>query len=159
MDVARALFHDPRILILDEPTTGLDPQSRVMVWGVVEKLRRREGLTVFLTTHYMEEAAEADYVVILESGSVVANGTPHDLKTALTGDFIKLYGVDEAALAARHIACEAEHGYLRLRVRSTAEAKELLIANADLFNDFEIIKGGMDDVFLAATGKTAKEDC
>ena len=76
IDIARALLHRPRILILDEPTTGLDPQTRSLVWQVVEQLRRKEGITVFLTTHYMEEAADADYVVILDKGKIAAEGTP-----------------------------------------------------------------------------------
>lgn len=85
IDIARALLHRPEILILDEPTTGLDPQTRKLLWDVVQELRRRENLTVFLTTHYMEEAADADYVVILDSGAIAAEGTPLDLKNAYTG--------------------------------------------------------------------------
>ena len=97
IDVARALLHKPRILILDEPTTGLDPQTRRLLWDVISDLRKKEQMTVFLTTHYMEEAAEADYVIILDSGSIVAKGTPLSLKNTYTGDFITLYGVEESA--------------------------------------------------------------
>ena len=93
IDIARALLHSPKILILDEPTTGLDPQTRKILWNVVSQLRQNENLTVFLTTHYMEEAAEADYVVILDSGKIAAKGTPLELKNTYTGDFITLYGV------------------------------------------------------------------
>ena len=100
IDIARALLHRPRILILDEPTTGLDPQTRKLLWDVIESLRKSEGMTVFLTTHYMEEAAEADYVVILDAGRVVAEGTPHSLKNEYSGDFITLYGVEDAAVEA-----------------------------------------------------------
>ncbi|PWM44713.1 MAG: ABC transporter [Clostridiales bacterium] len=157
IDVARALFHSPKILILDEPTTGLDPQSRIMVWTVVEKLRKTDGLTVFMTTHYMEEAAEADYVVILENGKIAANGTPNDLKNEFTGDFIKLYGVDKCELEKREILYTEENGYLQIFVKNTKEAKDLITQNGDIFNDFEVVKGKMDDVFLAATGKTIKE--
>ncbi len=157
VDVARALFHNPKILILDEPTTGLDPQSRIMVWNVIEKLRKTEGLTVFLTTHYMEEAAESDYVVILESGKVVANGTPNELKTKYTGDFIRLYNVSNESLNALGLPFTQENGYLKIEVKNINEAKQLIIKYADIFNDFEIVKGKMDDVFLAATGKTTKE--
>lgn len=74
-------LHEPELLILDEPTTGLDPQTRLLLWSVVMQLRAEHGLTVFLTTHYMEEAADADYVVILDSGSIAAEGTPLELKT------------------------------------------------------------------------------
>ena len=86
IDIARALFHKPKILILDEPTTGLDPQTRKTLWNVVSNLRKNENMTVFLTTHYMEEAAEADYVVILDSGKISAEGTPLALKNTYTGD-------------------------------------------------------------------------
>lgn len=80
IDIARALIHRPEILILDEPTTGLDPQTRKLLWDVVRELRKTENMTVFLTTHYMEEAADADYVVILDSGKIAAEGTPLTLK-------------------------------------------------------------------------------
>lgn len=157
VDVARALLHSPKILILDEPTTGLDPQSRIMVWNVVAQLRKARGLTVFLTTHYMEEAAEADYVVILDSGKIVAEGTPNDLKNTYTGDFIKLYSVKNETLDALQIPYVQENGYLKLSVKNTAEARELITRYPEIFSDFEIIKGKMDDVFLAATGKQLKE--
>ena len=91
IDIARALLHRPKILILDEPTTGLDPQTRKTLWNVVSDLRKNENMTVFLTTHYMEEAAEADYVVIIDGGKISAEGTPLDLKNTYTGDFITLY--------------------------------------------------------------------
>ena len=92
IDIARALLHRPKILVLDEPTTGLDPQTRNLLWQVVGKLRREENLTVFLTTHYMEEAADADYVVILDHGKIAAEGTPLMLKNTYTGDYITIYG-------------------------------------------------------------------
>ena len=95
IDIARALLHDPKILILDEPTTGLDPQTRKTLWDVIFGLRKNQNMTVFLTTHYMEEAAEADYVVIIDKGKVVANGTPLELKNQYTGDFITLYNTNE----------------------------------------------------------------
>ena len=96
IDIARALLHDPQILILDEPTTGLDPQTRNILWRVIDELRKTKNMTVFLTTHYMEEAADADFVVILDHGRIAAEGTPLQLKNTYTGDFITLYGVDEA---------------------------------------------------------------
>ena len=95
-DIARALLHAPAILILDEPTTGLDPQTRSVVWRVIGRLRKEQGMTVLLTTHYMEEAADADAVLIIDAGRRVASGTPLELKNAYTGDFITLYGVSEA---------------------------------------------------------------
>ena len=156
LDVARALINDPKILILDEPTTGLDPRSRKTVWEVIDRYRLEKGLTVFLTTHYMEEAAEADYVVILDSGKIAAEGTPNDLKNRYTGDFIRLYNGDKTALSKKGIAFSEENGYLQIEAENTREAKELILQNPELFDDFEIIKGKMDDVFLSATGKKLK---
>lgn len=153
IDIARALLHRPEILILDEPTTGLDPQMRMLLWKVVTELRKKENMTVFLTTHYMEEAAEADYVVILDSGSIVAEGTPLDLKNRYTGDFITFYGVQEEQLAALGFRCERIRDAVRVEIPDTAAATKLILSHPELFCDFEITKGKMDDVFLAATGK------
>lgn len=153
IDVARALLHKPEILILDEPTTGLDPQTRRQLWDVIATLRREEGMTVFLTTHYMEEAADADYVVILDSGRIAAEGTPLYLKNTYTGDFITLYGAEKAAVDGLGLPTEALRGALRVSVPDTAAATRLIVAHPELFTDYEITKGKMDDVFLAVTGK------
>lgn len=153
VDVARALLHRPKILVLDEPTTGLDPQTRKTVWAVIEDLRKKENLTVFLTTHYMEEAAEADYVVILDGGKISAEGTPVQLKNTYTGDFITLYGVTEAQAQALGKRYEAIVGGYRIAVADTKEATELILKHSKIFTDYEIVKGKMDDVFLAVTGK------
>ncbi|MBO5939278.1 MAG: ABC transporter ATP-binding protein [Clostridia bacterium] len=158
IDIARALLHRPKILILDEPTTGLDPKTRKLLWGVIDGLRKTEKTTVFLTTHYMEEAAEADHVVILDNGSLIAEGSPLELKNAYTGDFITLYGVDEEGVRSLGIPYEPTSGGYRLAVENTAAATELIVANPEIFRDYEIIKGKMDDVFLSATGKTLKGD-
>lgn len=154
IDIARALLHRPRILILDEPTTGLDPQTRQTLWSVVSSLRRDENMTVFLTTHYMEEAAEADYIVILDKGKIAAEGTPLSLKNAYTGDFVTLYGVDEAAVKALATEYEVLRDGFRFAVPNTAKATELILQRPDLFSDYEIAKGKMDDVFLNVTGRT-----
>lgn len=153
IDIARALLHRPEILILDEPTTGLDPQTRRLMWDVVQELRRRENLTVFLTTHYMEEAADADDVVILDSGAIAAQGTPLELKNTYTGDFITLYGTPETAVRALGLPCEVLRGAVRIAVPDTAAATKLIVEHPALFTDYEITKGRMDDVFLAVTGK------
>jgi multidrug/hemolysin transport system ATP-binding protein len=112
---------------------------------------------VFLTTHYMEEASEADYVVILDSGKIVAEGTPHDLKDRYAGDFIKLYRADTAELDRLGIAYTLQNGYVQIAVTHTAQAREMIQQYPALFEDFEVVKGKMDDVFLAATGKELKE--
>ncbi len=153
VDIARALLHKPEILILDEPTTGLDPQTRKLLWDVVSDLRKSEKMTVFLTTHYMEEAADADYVVILDSGMIAAEGTPLELKNAYTGDFITLYGADKSAIDPLGLSCEALRDAVRISVPNTAEATRLIVGHPELFTDYEVTKGKMDDVFLAVTGK------
>ncbi len=154
IDVARALLPNPKILVLDEPTTGLDPQTRKTLWNVISDLRKNENMTVFLTTHYMEEAAEADYVVILDSGRISAEGTPLELKNAYTGDYITMYGVSEEEVEKLGIAYEPIRDAFRLSVPNTKAATEIIINNPKLFIDYEITKGKMDDVFLAVTGKT-----
>jgi len=153
IDIARALLHKPKILILDEPTTGLDPQTRKLLWDVISELRQKENMTVFLTTHYMEEAAEADYVVILDGGKVAAEGTPLELKNTYTGDFITLYGVEEAAVKTLDVEYTALRNAYRLQVSNPAQATELIVKHPHIFTDYEITKGKMDDVFLKATGK------
>ncbi len=154
-DIARALIHKPKILILDEPTTGLDPQTRKTVWNVIERLRSSGDMTVFLTTHYMEEAADADYVVILNAGKVVAKGTPVELKNEYTGDFISIYDKTEDDLQVLGRPLQKIAGGYRIEVKDTAQATELIKAYPKLFTDYEVSKGKMDDVFLAATGLKA----
>lgn len=153
IDIARALLNRPRILILDEPTTGLDPQTRKHLWNVISQLRAKENMTVFLTTHYMEEAAEADYVVVLDSGKISAEGTPLQLKNTYTGDFITIYGISEEQVKRLQKPYEAIRDAFCISVSNTAEATELIIKHSDIFTDYEITKGKMDDVFLAVTGK------
>ena len=153
IDIARALLHDPKILILDEPTTGLDPQTRKLLWNVITNLRKDKGMTVFLTTHYMEEAADADYIVILDSGKISAQGTPLELKNKYTGDFITIYNANEEDILALGIEYENIRDAYRLSVPNTSAATDLIIKHPDLFTDYEITKGKMDDVFLAVTGK------
>ena len=153
VDVARALLNNPKILILDEPTTGLDPEARKALWSVVTTLRKDQNMTVFLTTHYMEEAADADYVVILDSGKISAEGTPLELKNNYTGDFVTIYNVDEDKIKALGLPYENIRDAVRIAVKNTEEARDLIVKHPDLFTDFEITKGKMDDVFLAVTGK------
>lgn len=153
VDVARALIHNPKILILDEPTTGLDPEARKLLWNVVTNLRKSRNMTVFLTTHYMEEAADADYVVILDKGKIAAEGTPLSLKNEYTGDFVTIYNVEEEKVKALGLPYEKIRDAFRVSVKDTAEARDLIMKNPALFTDFEITKGKMDDVFLSVTGK------
>ena len=156
IDIARALIHKPKLLILDEPTTGLDPKTRITVWNVIEKLRKEEGLTVFLTTHYMEEASDSDYVVILDNGKIVAEGTPHELKNKHASDFIKLYNHREEAekyFSSLGYAVKNERDFTQIELRSTSETAKFFNEMPKIFEDFEVLKGNMDNVFLKVTGK------
>ncbi len=157
IDIARALINKPRILILDEPTTGLDPQTRKILWNVISNLRKNENMTVFLTTHYMEEAAEADYVVIIDGGKISAEGTTLELKNKYSDDYITLYGVDEEEVKLIGSDYEALRDAFRLSIPNTKKATELIIKHPDLFLDYEITKGKMDDVFLRVTGKKLED--
>lgn len=160
LDIARALFHNPKLLILDEPTTGLDPKTRITVWNVIDRLRKEGGLTVFLTTHYMEEAAGADYVVILDAGKKVAEGTPHDLKNKYANDFIRFYRrLDQVEKIFTDLGASVrrERDFIEAAVKTTAEVAGLIKKYPDLFEDFEVLKGNMDNVFLKVTGKDLKE--
>jgi len=153
IDIARALIHNPKILILDEPTTGLDPYTRKMIWEVISNLRKTQNLTIFLTTHYMEEAAEADYVVILDSGKISAEGTPLELKNKFAKDYITIYGVSQEEIEKLGVNYQVIKDGFKLIVENTHVAKQLILSNPNIFNDFEITKGNMDDIFLAVTGK------
>lgn len=153
IDIARALLHQPKILILDEPTTGLDPQTRKLLWDAVTKMRKEQKMTVFLTTHYMEEAAEADYVIILDSGKIAAQGTPLELKNAHAGDYITLYGAKEEDAKKLGYSYEKIKSAYRISVPDTASATKLVISYPEVFVDYEITKGKMDDVFLSVTGR------
>lgn len=158
VDFARALLNNPKILILDEPTTGLDPQTRKNVWNVINKLRKDNEITVFLTTHYMEETTDADYVVILDKGKIVAEGTPIELKNKYTGDFIILYNVKKEDVENLNLPYKKIAGGYKISIENTQSATNLIKKHSELFSDFEIIKGNMDDVFLACTGKELKGD-
>ena len=154
IDIARALIHRPEILILDEPTTGLDPQTRMRIWDVIEKLRVDENLTVFLTTHYMEEAANAGYVIILDKGRIVAEGTPFELKSEYVQDTMSVYGVTEEEIKTLGRNYKKIRDGYQLKIKNTLEATKLIVEHQNVFRDYEVVKGGMDDVFLAVTGRT-----
>lgn len=153
IDIARALLHNPKILILDEPTTGLDPQTRKTLWSVISDLRKNQNLTVFLTTHYMEEAADADYVVIIDKGEISAKGTPLELKNKYTRDFVTVYGISEEEAKKLGGSYKKIRDAYQFSVSSTKEAASLISKHPEIFSDFEVTKGKMDDVFLAVTGK------
>ena len=161
VDIVRALLHKPNILILDEPTTGLDPKTRKLVWDTINELRKTTNLTVLLTTHYMEEASIADNVVIIDGGKIVAEGSPLTLKNKYANDYIKAYKYDNSIfeiLDKAKIPYKKEKNCLEILFKSTDEAKNFLVKHNNLFKDIEIVKGSMDDVFLSITGKELKEN-
>lgn len=160
-EIAAALMHTPEILFLDEPTTGLDPATRKSVWETVGKLRSDYGMTVFLTTHYMEEAAQANHIVLLDSGKVVASGTPFELKERFAHDSLKIQPKDTAQVQAEldklgfeHIECE---GIVIVPLKATVDALPILEKLGEKINGFEVVQGTMDDVFLNACGKALND--
>ena len=156
-DIARALINTPKILFLDEPTTGLDPQTRKNVWDSIRSLQQETGMTVFLTTHYMEEAAQADYVMVIDNGRIAAQGTPTALKEAYASDLLKLVPADEAALLAildqQEIPYTRVAGRVVIKIGATLEALPLLERLKPYISGFEVLNGTMDDAFIGVTGK------
>ncbi len=162
VDIARALIHEPSILFLDEPTAGLDPASRDLVWRTIQRLREDTGLTVFLTTHYMEEVERVDRVCVIDRGRIVADGTPAALRAAHSHSVLTITTSDPAALVAlahRHdAAASVDVDRVSLAVPDARTARELLAAHGDAVADFEFRHGRMDDVFLTLTGRTPDGD-
>ncbi len=152
VDIARSILHNPEVLILDEPTTGLDPNTRKKLWNIIRNLREKNGMTVFLTTHYMEEASDADFIIIIEKGKIITEGTPLELKNKYAKDMISIYHVDEEDIKKLKLPYTKIRDGFRIEIENTNLATELIIKNKDLFKDYEIVKGKMDDVFLNATG-------
>lgn len=159
VDIARAMVHRPRLLILDEPTTGLDPKNRLTVWALIDKIRKETGMTVFLTTHYLEEAEKASDVVIMDKGTIIAHGTPNELKNAYSNDRLVSYMPRneefETRLAAENLrfCYDDERGAYKIVIRDSEAAKEILRKFDAYTRDVEILKGDMDDVFLNVTGR------
>lgn len=163
-EIAAALMHTPEILFLDEPTTGLDPATRRDVWKTIEDLRKNTGMTVFLTTHYMEEAAAADRIIIIDKGSITAEGTPFELKEKYASDTVKLYVPEEKTerlihrLFEKGITAEAMTGGVKFSVKETKSALPFINEISDEIEGFEVIQGNMDDVFLNAVGNNLEEE-
>jgi multidrug/hemolysin transport system ATP-binding protein len=160
-DIARALVNTPKVLFLDEPTTGLDPQTRKSVWETITKLQHDTGMTIFLTTHYMEEAAEADFVIVIDNGDIVAKGTPSDLKERYTSDKLTLVAKDADSLATKltvkGLAPEVVANRVTLRVANTLAALPILEEYKAAITGFTVTTGTMDDAFIAITGKEIRE--
>ncbi len=155
-EIARALVNAPEIMFLDEPTTGLDPATRKKVWASLERLRREEKMTIFLTTHYMEEAARASHIAIMDAGHLKEYGTPFSLKEKYAKDQLRLYsrspGLEER-LAALQAAYRKKEDYFVVAVPESMAALAVLDSVRELIDGFEMVQGSMDDVFLNVTGK------
>lgn len=162
-EIAAAFLNQPEVLFLDEPTTGLDPATRKMVWESIDALRKEHHTTVFLTTHYMEEAARADHIAIMDAGKIKEQGTPFTLKEKYTKDFVRLVPIEgrqqefEAQLLAvcgTDTSLKQDGGAYVLKVSDSMEALPLLKNVEPFLKGFEVINGTMDDAFLNITGKT-----
>lgn len=162
-EIGRALMNDPKILFLDEPTTGLDPQTRIVVWQTIRRLQNELNMTVFLTTHYMEEADAADWVAIIDHGKIVAEGTPFDLKETYSRDTLRLLPVDDGGfirdwLTKNNYVFEKAGDQLWVPVKDSLEAYDMLRALHGKYSAFEVVKGSMDNVFVSITGHVIRED-
>lgn len=161
-DIARALIHQPSILVLDEPTTGLDAQSRKNIWETILRLQEETKMTVFLTTHYIEEAAESDFVVVMDKGKIVAKGTPEQLKSTYSSHRLVLIAKDQAKLremlqADHHVFFE-ERSMFHLTLNATTDAIPILNKYADFLLSFEVKMSSLDDVFLTITEKDGDDN-
>lgn len=161
-DIARALVNTPKILFLDEPTTGLDPQTRKSVWDTIRNLQKGTGMTVFLTTHYMEEATKADYVAIIDNGQISAKGTPSELRAKYSTDTLRLIPKDSERLTIflnkQNIKFIISGGAFIILISNTLDALPLVNNAESLISGFEVISGSMDDAFVKITGHAMRED-
>ncbi|HWJ82579.1 MAG TPA: ATP-binding cassette domain-containing protein [Nocardioides sp.] len=169
LDIAMALIHSPSLVFLDEPTTGLDPQARINLWEHIGDLRDKEGATIFLTTHYLDEAdALADRIVIIDRGEIVASDTADNLKASVAGDLVDLEVVtdEEVAVARDKLATisdevEVEGHHVRGRVARAGKAVPGLLRDLDAasvsLESIEVVRPTLDDVFLTLTGRTLRD--
>lgn len=150
-DIARALINQPKLLFLDEPTTGLDPKTRLSVWQTIKDMQEKFGMTVFLTTHYMEEAANADQITIINKGEIIAEGSPRDLKEQYTKELLKIYNPTSEIinyLNGNQIDYNLEKNLVVIEITQVDRAIEILADLKTEITSFEMIQGNMDDVFL-----------
>lgn len=152
VDIARALLHQPKILLLDEPTTGLDPQNRKQIWNTILNLQRETNMTVFLTTHYIEEAANSNFVVVMKEGEIIAKGTPNQLKAEHSADRLKITAKDRAQFRSQlqtdQLVFTEEHDTFLIQLAKTTEAISLLAKYEQLIASFEVQQSSLDDVFI-----------
>ncbi|MDD3365576.1 MAG: ATP-binding cassette domain-containing protein [Syntrophomonas sp.] len=161
-DIARALINTPKILFLDEPTTGLDPQTRVSVWETIRNLQKEKGVTIFLTTHYMEEAAGADDVAIIDHGNIVVRGTPADLRVRYSLDQLRIIPNNNEQFiefaSRRGLQIKPGPGMFTINIENSMQGLQILKDAEPLIQNFEVIRGNMDDVFINITGKELRSE-
>ncbi|WP_301108042.1 ABC transporter ATP-binding protein [Sporosarcina sp.] len=152
VDIARALLHQPKILLLDEPTTGLDPQNRKQIWNTILNLQRETNMTVFLTTHYIEEAANSNFVVVMKEGEIIARGTPNHLKAEYSADRLMITAKDQAhfrsQLQADQLVFSEDHSTFLIQLKKTTDAIALLTKYEQQIVSFEVQQSSLDDVFI-----------
>lgn len=160
-EIARGLVHYPKVLFLDEPTMGLDPQTRSNVWEYIYRLQKEKNITIFLTTHYMEEAEICQKVAIIDKGKIVAHDTPYNLKKQYTSTVMKIETDDIEALtkylSAKNLKHKTSDNLVITYVNNPEQILQILSDNKQIINDLEINKGSLNDVFLAITGKEIRE--
>lgn len=153
VDIARSLVNRPDILFLDEPTTGLDLQTRLVIWQLLQKLQKEQGLTIFLTTHYLEEAESADQMYILENGHVLASGTVKEIKKQYAPTKLLVSIKNKAKLKTNHAVIHLKNNLVEIDALSFKEVTSFLNQNLDEITDFEYRKGSINDAFIKITGK------
>ncbi|MCO6531038.1 ABC transporter ATP-binding protein [Lactobacillus sp.] len=153
VDIARSLVNRPDILFLDEPTTGLDLQTRLVIWQLLQKLQKEQGLTIFLTTHYLEEAESADQMYILENGHVLASGTVKEIKKQYAPTKLLVNVKNKAKLKTNHAVIHLKNDLVEIDALSFKEVTSFLNQNLDEITDFEYRKGSINDAFIKITGK------
>lgn len=161
VEIARGLVHYPKVLFLDEPTVGLDPQTRANVWDYIHSLQQQKNITIFLTTHYMDEAEISSDVVIIDHGKIVASGTPDELKEQLTTTVLKIKAENPYkminCLSRSKIQFNRDGCNFKISVKYPKKAIDFLSEEKENIRDFEVTKGSLNDVFLAVTGKEIRE--
>ena len=156
-DIARALVHCPSLLILDEPTTGLDPKTRKMIWELIEDLNRNRGITVLLTTHYMEEAAGADDIVVINRGRIAARGTPQELRDSHCRDRMVFVPKDVSSarseLDSGDIEYTEDRGVFTVLLEKTSDSVPIIRLLGDNVESIEVRTGTLDEAFINITGE------
>lgn len=160
-DIARALINTPKILFLDEPTTGLDPQTRKVVWETIIKLQKENDMTIFLTTHYMEEANSADYVIVIDNGKIAAKGTPIELKEQFANDKLiissnDMQSIKEVLIENKIVFTESATNII-IKLEKTTDSLPIIQLCKKYITAFEVIAGTLDDAFIGITGKEIRE--